>query len=446
MSGSTDGPVIQIGSISRGDRVALAGLPPVPADFTGREKDLWELAEVFGEDGSSRPVVVSSVSGLGGVGKTTLVLQSAHDAVARGRFPGGSLFVNMMGYSDSALQPNEALTVLLAALGEETLERQQSNEQIYQSRLAAREPMLIILDNASSSHQIRSLLPGVSKHRVVVTSRHTLSDIGARLIDLDNFTTKESVHLVDAMLRTARPHDARVANDPEATQALTLLCAGLPLALSIVASILAGDVGQPIGELVAALKDAKTRLQELSLDGNRGVHPVFTLSYERLTSDEARLFRLCALAPGQQVSQGTAAALAGLPQRTARRLLDSLRRAHMIEPGSVRGYFRYHDLVRLYAEDRLLSDESDDFRAVAKIRLVEHYYARAQDVERMLNCRPVDQTWSLVEAYNWVMLERDNFRPIVAMSATIDQNVLYSAFADAITAARLMEERRVHLA
>jgi hypothetical protein len=177
MSGSTDGLVIQIGSIGQSDRTALAGLPPAPAEFTGREEDLADLVEVLDGVNPSPHVVVSSVGGMGGVGKTTLVLRAAHDAVARGRFPGGSLFINLMGYSNTALQPDEALAVFLAALGEEIPEKQQTSEQIYRSQLDVREPMLIILDNASSSHQIRPLLPGSPKHRVVVTSRHTLSDL-----------------------------------------------------------------------------------------------------------------------------------------------------------------------------------------------------------------------------------------------------------------------------
>jgi hypothetical protein len=445
MSGSTDGPVIQIGSIGRSARTALAGLPPVPVEFTGREDDLRVLAEVLDGVSPSRPVVVSSVSGMGGVGKTTLVLRAAHDAVARGRFPGGSLFINLMGYSNTALQPSEALAILLAALGEENPDKQQSSEQIYRSRLDACEPMLIVLDNASSSQQVRPLLPGSSKHRAVVTSRHTLTDLGARLIDLDNFTATESVHLVDAVLRTARPHDTRVADDPHAARALTQLCAGLPLALSIAASILASDAGQPISELVTALEDAATRLQELSLDETYGVHPVFTLSYARLTPDEARLFRLFAVAPGQQASQETAAALAGLSQRETRRLLDALRRAHMLEPGSPRGYFKFHDLVRLYAEDRLQFDEDEACRRAARTRLATYYYNSACEA----HCRLSDETStrfeSLADAHNWVMLEQENFRSVAAIDADFESGVLYQVFADAITAVRLAEEHRTYL-
>ena len=42
----------------------------------------------------------------------------------------------------------------------------------------------MIADNASSEAQVRPLLPGPGPHRVLVTSRHTLAGLGARLLDV----------------------------------------------------------------------------------------------------------------------------------------------------------------------------------------------------------------------------------------------------------------------
>jgi hypothetical protein len=61
--------------------------------------------------------------------------------------------------------------------------------------------VLIIADDASSEAQVQPLLPGPGPHRVVVTSRHTLTGLGARLLDIHVLTDMEAVELLGAALR-----------------------------------------------------------------------------------------------------------------------------------------------------------------------------------------------------------------------------------------------------
>ncbi|WP_420310651.1 hypothetical protein ACOB87_13650 [Streptomyces sp. YS-B37] len=69
--------------------------------------------------GGSGSVVVSAVSGLGGVGKTALALSVAHAARGRGWFSGGALFVDLRGYDDVPMTADQAVPALLRMLGVE---------------------------------------------------------------------------------------------------------------------------------------------------------------------------------------------------------------------------------------------------------------------------------------------------------------------------------------
>jgi predicted ATPase len=273
--------------------MALDGLPPVAADFTGRSADLATVAAALD---SPQPVVVST--GLAGVGKTALAVKAAHDAA--GRFPGGVLFIDLQGYG-TRVEPLTGLATFLGALGVLRVpESQPEREALYRSRLAKRQPMLLVLDNASSSEQVRPLLPPGDQHRVLVTSRHTLGDLqGARRVEIDVLPADDSVTMLANLLQATDPTDTRIADAPQAAHELAELCGRLPLALGIVAALLSDDPGLPLAELVVLLQEA--RLAELRYD-DLAVRAAFDLSHTRLAHEEQRLFRLLSLSPGPRVS------------------------------------------------------------------------------------------------------------------------------------------------
>ena len=75
----------------------------------------------------------------------------------------------------------------------------------------------------------------------MVTSRHTLAGLGARLLDVTVLDDEAAMELVEGVLRAARPDDDRITSDPEAARRLAGACGGLPLALQITAALLAAD-------------------------------------------------------------------------------------------------------------------------------------------------------------------------------------------------------------
>ncbi|MEV5533430.1 ATP-binding protein [Streptomyces prunicolor] len=335
---------------------ALAGLPPRPGGFTGRGSETAALLRALdpaGELKEASAVLVAAVSGLGGIGKTALAVETAHLAVERGWFPGGVLFIDLHGYDQEPVTADRALQALLRALGippEHIPTTADERVALYRSTLAARAgergAVLVLADNASSPDQVRPLLPGDARHHVLVTSRDRLPQLGARLVPLDQLTPQEAYELLDRALRIAEPDDSRIVDDPDAAEQLAFHCGHLPLALQIAVALLAEDAGQPVTELVVELGESRDRLGHLD-DGERSVRAAFELSYRRLSPEQARLLRLLALAPGPEVSDEVVAALVGVEAPPVREL-RALARAHLVERGSGRGWWRLHDLVRAF--------------------------------------------------------------------------------------------------
>lgn len=401
---------------------ALAGLPPRPGGFTGRESETAALLRALDPAGESKEVpavLVAAVSGLGGIGKTALAVETAHLACERGWFPGGVLFIDLHGYDQEPVTADRALQALLRALGtppEHIPATADERVALYRSTLAARArergAVLVLADNASSPDQVRPLMPGDGRHRVLVTSRDRLPQLGARLVPLGQLTPKEAYELLDRALRIADPDDTRVVDDPDATEQLAALCGHLPLALQIAAALLAEDPGQPVTELVAELGESRDRLGHLD-DGERSVRAAFELSYRRLSSEHARLLRLLALAPGPEVSDEVVAALVGAEVPPVREL-KALARAHLAERGSGRGWWRLHDLVRVFGVDVGSREEGDAAR-----ERVLGFYLRCADLAddrlRWLPGMPVPERFEdRAQALAWFDGERAGLVAAVA--------------------------------
>jgi tetratricopeptide (TPR) repeat protein len=365
-----------------------------------------------------------AVAGLAGVGKTELVVQVAARALREPDwFPGGVLFVDMLGYDPKhQLSPEQALDGFLRALGvsgEHIPDGPQDLQRLYRSVLAALahegRRILVVIDNASSADQAVPLLPTDGMTAVLVTSRHTL-DIDVRLHDLNVLDTDASIALLhQALLQTRGPADTRVQDVPVAAAAIADLCAGLPLALRIAAALLADTPARPLTSLVQALQTEHSRLDRLRRE-DRAVRAAFDLSYQRLSDVSARLFRLCPLNTGPDLSTDSAAALADLDDYTAEEILQDLNRAHLIETsGSTWGRWRMHDLVRFYAADQLKQDDREE-RITARSRLLERYRTLASAAESHLAADASEPSPLFAyreKALEWLENERANLVAIV---------------------------------
>jgi hypothetical protein len=378
-----------------------ASLPPDLAEFSGRREALSWLGDLFGISGHGHPGLVV-ISGPPGVGKTALAVHWAHRV--RTRFPNGQLYVNLRGFDPDVqgMTPAEAVRVLLDNLGV-PLERippsLEAQAALYRGLLDGQR-VLVVLDNASDAEQVRPLLPGTPSALALVTSRNQLTSLvavdGAHPLALDVLGPDEARELLAGRLGAER-----VAAEPAAAAEIIVRCAGLPLALAIVAAR-AVQSGFPLSALADELIEAGGALDVL--DGGdpvSEVRAVFSWSYTALSPAAARLFRLLALHPGPEVSPDSAASLTGLPRPQTRRLLIELGRASLVTEHSPHRY-TFHDLLRAYAADLTGTHDPVSHRQSATGRLIDHYLHTGYAAARLLNpsrdpipirsCRPLPES------------------------------------------------------
>lgn len=411
---------------------ALSGLPAGSPGFSGRDKELAALLEVLNPDGSGPgPAIV--LSGLAGVGKTELAVQAAHAAQNRDWYPGGVLFVDLYGYDETRrLEPSAALDSLLRALGipaEHIPTDFQDQARLYSSALATfaeqGRRVLVVIDNAYSAEQARALLPATG---AVVTSRHSIATLDARLLDLDALTPPDSVTLLERNLRLARPGDSRIVDSPEDAALVALLCGHLPLALRIVAALLARHPQQTLRQMAADLTDERTRLDELAAE-SWAVRAAFDLSYRNLEQEQARGFELIALSPGPYVATDAVIALTDGDPRTVVRMLAELAAAHLIEPAVVGDHWRMHDLVRLYAAEKS-SGSGRKAREQAVSRLLGFYLRMAAAGDRHLRALPgvavPAEFADREEALTWFDVERTTLIAAAAQAASTGRDRIAS--------------------
>ncbi|EOD66680.1 AfsR/SARP family transcriptional regulator [Amycolatopsis vancoresmycina] len=403
-------------------------LPGAVAGFTGRVAQLEELTGLLDQRGT---VVISAINGTAGVGKTTLAVHWAHRVADR--FPDGQLYVNLRGFDPSGrpVRPAEAIRGFLDALGvpaQRIPDGLAEQAALYRSQLAGRR-MLVVLDNARDTGQVRPLLPGAAGCLTVVTSRDHLGGLivseGARVLPLDLMTTAEARDLLASRLGRDR-----LAAEPEAAGDLIELGVHLPLALSIVAARATLAPALSLTELARQLRDVRDRLPALDIgDSSVDLGAVFSWSYRTLSAAAARMFRLLSLHPGPVISLSAAASLAGTGAGPAREALAELVKAQLLtEP--VTGRFTHHDLLRAYSADRAGREETGQARRAALHRLLDHYLHTAHAATLLLD-PPADrlrlaepQPGTVVEplgddeqAWQWFTAERPVFAAAVDRAA-----------------------------
>lgn len=375
------------GSVGGGySRPVPAQLPHSIPDFIGREAELSTLNALLpGEQGAAGPVGIAAISGMGGVGKSALAVYWSHQI--RDRFPDGQLYVNLRGFgpAGSAMEPGDAIRSFLDAF-EVPPERipldLEARGALYRSLLASLR-VLIVLDNAQDGAHVRALLPGSAGCLVVVTSRNQLIDLaatdGAHSVSLDLLTSREAWQLLARRLGTGR-----VAAEPAAAGEIIEACAGLPLALAVVAARAAASPRLLLAGLAEELHESRGSLD--ALDGGASqtnVRAVFSWSYNALSPAAARFFRLLGLHAGPDIGVSAAASLAAGTPAGTRALLAELARAHLLTEGG-HGRFAFHDLLRAYARELAdARDPAEDRRAAVR-RVLDHYLHTAYRADQLL--------------------------------------------------------------
>jgi tetratricopeptide (TPR) repeat protein len=346
-------------------------LPPRVGHFTGRRAELDTLTELTARPGGA--VVISVIAGMAGIGKTATALHWAHEMVDA--FPDGQLYVNLRGFdlAGGPVTPEEALRGFLDAF-EVPPDRvpvgMPAQAALYRSLLAGRRA-LVVLDNASDADQVRPLLPGGDGCVVLVTSRNQLPGLiaaGAHAITLDVLPPEEARDLLAGRLGRQR-----VAAEPEATNQVVAACAGLPLALAIIAARAATRPRLPLGVLADELRDRGGGLDALAAgDASTDARAVFSCSYRALSPPAARLFRLLGVHWVPAIGVPAAASLAGVERSRVRAALTELERANLLRQETP-GRYTMHDLLHGYAAELARVVDGEEDRDAALRRAFDHY-------------------------------------------------------------------------
>jgi len=355
-------------------------LPSAIADFTGRGPEIGQLTALLAAPDEAavtdRYLPVAVLRGKGGVGKTALAIHAAH--ALRQDYPDGHLYAQLRDGEGQPVATADVLAWFLRALGPPSAALPDGlAERIvtYRSLLGERR-VLIVLDDVHSASQVLPLIPGNPGCGVIITSRDALSGLhGSHYLDIGDLDEAASVRLLGSVIG-----DDRVAGEQAAALALVRQCGCLPLALRIVAAKLAARPHWKLAEMVRRLADEEKRLDELAL-GDVGIRATVALSYESLDLAARRLFRLLGLLGTAEFGGWVAAPLLGGSAPQAMELLDPLVEARLVDAslkddGTPR--FRLHELVRVYARERLAAEEPAGERVAALERILGCWLAMAE--------------------------------------------------------------------
>jgi tetratricopeptide (TPR) repeat protein len=410
-------------------------LPRAPSDFVGRTNELSALRTKLEIDSESRALI--AISGMGGVGKSALAIQTAHRLVGAMAFPDGQLYVNLQGATAglAPLEPLDALGRILRSLGQDpaTIPAEVEEAAARFRSLAAERRLLILLDNARSAEQVRPLMPGSLTCGVLITSRHVLGTLeGCHTLHLDVLPEEPSLELLGRIAGSER-----LIAEPQAAAELARCCGGLPLAIRIVGARLAARPISLVRELAAQLADTSRRLEVLEA-GELAVRSSFEVSAQALRDstdaldqDAAAAFGLLSLPDGPDLSVATAARIIDESEVRTHTLLERLVDAQLLE-STRHGRYQFHDLVRLYARDRIKVWHTGSESSAALVRGIGFYTATAWRTLALL--RPGDwrlqranPRWSVdglqlgddSAALSWLEEERANLLAAILQSARI---------------------------
>jgi tetratricopeptide (TPR) repeat protein/transcriptional regulator with XRE-family HTH domain len=372
------GRAVPGGAEAGGVAAATRTLPRDIASFTGRHQELQGLLDAAASSGGV--VGIHAIGGMAGIGKTAFAVHAAHRLAPR--FPAGQIFLPLHGHTpgQQPVEPGDALASLLLTAGVPAAQIPPGTEArmgLWRDRLAGRQ-LLLVLDDAASSEQVRPLLPGAGSSLVLVTSRRRLSALeDATAISLDTLPADEAAELLARL--AGRPGLSPA--DP-AVREITRLCGYLPLAIGMLARQLHHHPTWSLPARAVELAAARDRL-ELMATENLSVTAAFNLSYEDLGAEQQRLFRRLGLHPGTDIDAYAAAALDGTDLGTARRRLEGLYDQYLLtEPAQ--GRYRLHGLLRAHAAGLSGRLDPDRDRDQATAWLLGYYQHTAALAEALL--------------------------------------------------------------
>lgn len=354
--------------------LALYQLPAAVPDFTGRECELeMVLRRLSLADGA---VGRLAISGMGGVGKTSLAVKAAH--IVKNQYPDAQLLVDLRGMSDEPLTASEAMTQIIQNTRGDMANLPTGGaklQAVYRSVLAGKRALLL-LDNVRDEEQVQHLIDIAPPCAFIVTSRKLLALDGVDSISLGDLPPDQGESLLRAIVRNKGTDDE--------VKTVGELCGWLPLAIRIAGDFLRLHANWSLSQYTSTLRDVNERLKRLKGGtSERDVEAVLAMSAHQLALENetvaARLEALTVI-PGY-FNTSLAAKVWGMITYTTIDTIaarDAL--TYMIDRSLVQlvggDCYIYHDLMRPiarrvfdYTENHRLASTSDVRLQIASFRL-----------------------------------------------------------------------------
>jgi transcriptional regulator with XRE-family HTH domain/tetratricopeptide (TPR) repeat protein len=415
---------------------ARAALPRLLPDFTGRDEELALLVgSLTAVAGGPAPLVL--VHGLPGLGKTTLAVRAASGLAAA---YDACLFVDLRGFDRTPMTAVQALTRLIGAVdpGAGRVPRLEADAVETWQDLVADRRVLVVLDNVASEAQVRALLPRVAPSAAVLTSRRSLAGLESVVrLPLAPLPEPESEQLLRRIVPTHQLGDEATRDDT--VRRLAALCAGVPLALRIAGNRLASRSAWSARDLVDRLAAEDRRIDGLRA-GDLDLRATITPCVDQLSPTARRAFRRLAFLPAAPFGAAACARLLRSTLAEAEDALDEISDLGLLQ-SAAQGRFQLHDLLRLYARDRLLAEEDDAERRLVATDLRHWLLATTIDAGRWFEpdheSAPVDpdplvDLGTAAAAHAWLQTEAEHWLPAFQAAALAGEHRLVVDVAEAL--------------
>ncbi|MCP4424205.1 MAG: tetratricopeptide repeat protein [Chloroflexi bacterium] len=323
-----------------GGAATFQAIPDLPY-FVGRARELADLKKRLLQE---RHQTIYVLSGMAGVGKTTLAAHVAYEM--RGFFTDGVLWASVDGSDTMTL-----LKLLADAYGQDVSHYVDLHSRSQAVRgILAHKRALLIIDNVENSQQVQPLLPPNGPCAVLITTRHTNLRVarGSPLFRIRPFNrqARYSADLFTKILGTKT-----VTAEKKALTEIADLLGHLPMALAIIAGRIAYEPHATVRRYLAWLKQEKARLDALKHE-NQSVQASFNASYTALSEQQQQFFAALGSFAGEGFSLEAAATINQVSELEGHENLVQLYNLSLVQASRNERY-QLHPLLREYARAKI---------------------------------------------------------------------------------------------